>query len=306
MVKIIVAVLSLLLVSCSNSGSDSPLKYKWGSDKKIILEDGKIHTNSHFDPVSQQMVGDSLIPFVIRDSSIITTEIVGKLKTEIIEGVENRRIVSDTCITDTLFFEIRNFNGPKLLLYNKNYIRYNLFRPFVLNLLENKGKSIKEFLFVDNKRFEICGLSIGDTLSRDQIKINNVYNYPDYSVENADLISNNDVDLDIIGDKYILKLTQKDITSFDVEDVKKVITAKLGIIPVHTPAKIDEEYETEYYTWNKSGIDITLQRMVYMGYEPLKIITSRDGWNLYYSDDIKSALLINEFKNSSPKSMIIK
>lgn len=244
------------------------------------------------------MVGDTLIPINIVDSTVIITQIVGKGKWEEISNEYKFIPNSDTILTDTFMFDFKNFNGIKLLLYNTdNYY------PIVYNLLENK--SVNETNHIDNVKFEIAGYSIGDTINRNLLEIDDVTNYDLYSIEEGELKSNDDIDIELIGSMYVFKITQHDVSEYDLEDIMKVVKAKLGIEPKHTPLTKGKEYEQEYYRWNKNGVEITLQKMKYIGNDSWKRLYSNDGWTLYYEDKIMESLLINEFKNTNPKSTII-
>lgn len=304
MKKLLPFILISFFLSCSENGKNLSEKYfnlKWNNGEKIVFEQGNIHSYTHFDIDQNKMVGDSLIPFKLNDSTLIVTEITGKGKYKEINGKYDFITESDTIFIDTLRFEFRNFNGPKLLLYGMES-----FYPSVFNLDESENQEISEIKYFDNTRFEVSGLSIGDTISRENFNFDDVTNYELYSFEEAELKSNKDIDVDIIGDKYILKIIQRGISKYDLDDVIKVVSTKLNQEPKHTPTEKGKEYESEYYRWDKNGVEISLQRMKYIGNDSWKKIYSNDDWNLYYEDKIIESLLINEFKNGQPKSSIIK
>lgn len=304
MKQILLFILITLFLSCSykeKSLSEKYLNLNWNNGEKLVFENGDIHSYTHYDSIQNKMVGDSLIPFIIKDSTIIVTKIIGNGKYEEVNGKYEFKIESDTITTDTLRFEFRNFNGSKLLLYDKEW-----YYPSIFNLDKNENQDLQEIKYFDNVRFEIGGLSIGDTINRIDFQFENVSNYDTYSFEEAELISNKDIDIDVIGDKYILKIVQSEISKYDLEDVIKVVSTKLNQEPKHTPTKKDNEYESEFYRWNKNGTEISLLRMNYIGDDRWKKIYSNDDWSLYYEDKIIEALLINEFKNGQPKSLIIK
>ncbi len=304
MKQILLFILITLFLSCSykeKSLSEKYLNLNWNNGEKIVFENGDIHSYTHFDSIQNKMVGDSLITFLIKDSTIIVTKIIGKGKYEEVNGEYKFKIESDTIDTDTLRFEFRNFNGSKLLLYRKEW-----YYPSIFNLDKNENQDLQEIKYFDNVRFEIGGLSIGDTISRKDFQFEDVRNYDTYSFEEAELKSNKNINIDIIGDKYILKIIQRGISKYDLDDVIKVVSTKLNQEPKHTPTKKDSEYESEYYRWYKNGTGISLQRMKYIGNDHWKKIYSNDDWDLYYEDKIIETLLINEFKNGQPKSLIIK
>ena len=62
----VITLFSLVILNCTvkENKSDSPFQYKWGSEGKVLIQKGKLHTNTHFDSLTQKMVGDTLIPFL--------------------------------------------------------------------------------------------------------------------------------------------------------------------------------------------------------------------------------------------------
>jgi hypothetical protein len=111
------------------------------------------------------MVGDTLIPFYPNDSILTIKEILAKGKFVSTEQGSDFIIEGDTLVTDTYRFEFRNFNGLKLLLYPRDEIN-----PAVFTWQSNgKAKDFKEVKYFDNVRFEIAGLSIGDTIIKDSL-----------------------------------------------------------------------------------------------------------------------------------------
>lgn len=304
MKQILIFILITLFSSCSykeKSLSEKYLNLNWNNGEKLVFENGYFHSYTHFDSIQNKMVGDSLVPFLIKDSTIIVTKVIGKGKYEEVNGEYKLKIESDAIDTETLKFEFRNFNGSKLLLYFNDW-HY----PSIFNLDKNENQDLQEIKYFDNVRFEIGGLSIGDSISRKDFQFKGVNNNDKYSFEEVELKSNKNINVDIIGDKYILKIIQRRISKYDLDDVIKVVNTKLNQEPTHTPTKKDSEFEYEYYSWDKNGTRICLQRMKYLGNDPLTKICSNDDWNLYYEDEIIEALLINEFKNGQPKSLIIK
>jgi len=290
--------LMIIIASCSHSNKYAKyFQYKWGNGNRVILENGYMHSYTHYNSKLKKMVGDSLIPIKINDSTLIITQVVAKGKWENINEKFKFVPLSSTVVTDTFLFDFKKFHGIKLLLYKKDY------RPIVYKLLENR--TIKETHHLVDVKFKIAGYSIGDTINRNLLKIEDVSNFDSYSIEEGKLKSNENVEFDLIGGRYIFKITQHEISDYNIDDIIKVINTKLGIAPKHTPLIKGKEYEKEYYTWDKNGVSITLQKMKYIGNNTLKKLYSPEGWTLYYEDKIMDSLLKNEFKNSTPKSTVI-
>ena len=302
--KLIPLILISFFLSCNENekkNSENYFNLKWNNGEVVVIEKGSVRSYTHFDISQNKMVGDTLIPIKINDSTIIVTEIVGNGKSVEIDGKYEFKTESDTIYTDTLRFEFRNFNGPKLLLYEERS-----FYPSVFNLDKSGNQEISEIKHFENIRFEIGGLSIGDTIDREHFNFGDVSNYDEYSLEEAELKSNEDIDFEIIGDKYILKIIQRGISKYDLEDIIKVVSTKLNQEPEHTPTYQGKNHEMEYYDWDKNGVDISLSRYKYTGNDTFLKMLSNDDWTLYYQDKILESLLINEFKNGQPKSSIIK
>jgi hypothetical protein len=296
--KIYLLITMIIIAGCSDSNTnkfDKYLKYKWGNENEIILENGYIHSYTHYDTNLLKMVGDTLIPIRRIDTNLIITKIVEKRKcNNVYEYISS----SDTIVTDTFIFEFKKFNGVKLLLFKDgNY------RPIVHNLLENK--TVIETNHLGNIKFEIAGYLIGDTINRDLLEINNVINSATFSLEQGELKSNDEIDIDIIGGKFVFGITQRNISDYDIDDIIKVVNAKLGIKPKHTPLTKGKAMQQEYYSWSTNRVEIFLLKRTYTGSELLWRSYSTDGWTLSYADKIMQGLLINEFKNSNPKSTII-
>lgn len=303
MKRILLLILISIIFSCSKnekSISEKYLNLKWRDGEKLVFEEGNIHSYTHFDIDLNEMVGDSLIPIEIRDSTIVVTKIKAKGKYEEINGRYKFKTESDTIYTDTLIFECRNYNGPKLLLYSRKGFDISVF-----NLDESENQEISEIIYFNNIRFEVGGYSIGDTIDRKDFNFNDVHNYEIFSYEDAELKENKNIDVNIIGDKYILEIVQRGINESELDDVIKVVSTKLNQDPKHIPLK-GKEYDQEYYMWNKNGVGISLQKSNYLGDDPWRKIYSNNDWILYYEDEIIESLLVNEFKYGQPKSSIIK
>ncbi|MBI6121011.1 hypothetical protein [Salegentibacter maritimus] len=295
--KLLLIILSFLMFSCSDNEANKKdfLNYKWTLNNEIKIDKGNYHSYTSFDQKRGKMVGDSLIPIKTLDSSIIITQKVafGKYDSNL-NFIPN----NDTLITDTLFFDIRDFKGKtKLLLFDEN------FYPIAYDLKSNE--KLKENRKINNIPFKIAGLTIGDSIDRNEFEVKDVTNFENFSLESVEYIPNNDIDMEIIGDNFIHSIIQRKISSTDLEDIIKVVNSKLNMEAEHDPTEKNGDYESEYYRWGNNGVDITLQRMKYLGDDPWKKMASDNYWTLYYDDKVTQALLKSEFVGSKPKSTVI-
>jgi|GEM_PF-5739536 len=298
MKKTIYLFLVLFITSCLTSDKDkidTYLNYKWGNDYSVFIENGCVHSEIHFDTIKDRMVGDTLIPFIRTDSTLIISQISGLIGFD-----QNNKIVrkSDTLITDTLFFEFWSFNGPKLLLYNKNQ---NNFRCY--SLLENKNISI------DNSKerltFKIADYTIGDVIDRRVLNIEDGKTYNTHTLEKATLKSDEDIEFDLISDSVIFKITQKNISPSDIDSLLLVVLEKMKIQPKHMTINMGLANVTEYYRWYKKGVSITLQKTNYKDEDALRKFFEPNDWTLLYEDKIMETLMINEYRDPRPESAMI-
>ena len=173
-------------------------------------------------------------------------------------------------------------------------------------MLENEKKVFLEN-FDDRIKFEIADFTIGDTISRELVEIEGISSFETYTLENAVLKSNKNIEFEIIGDSIIYSISQREISDSEADDIKQVIKYKLSKEPEYTPKEIKDEYEFENYYWNKFETTIQLQKMTYLGNNFYSLLNAKiNNWALYYTDSFMGGLLIDEFKNSTPKSQILK
>ncbi|MBZ9630538.1 hypothetical protein LB465_07075 [Salegentibacter sp. LM13S] len=285
--------------SCSNSDSDSPefLNYNWKDKERVWIKNGMYNSYSHFEPDTGKMVGDSLIPIEVLNDSLLVITSIGPKGTfdEDFKFIPNR----DTVYFDTLTYELREFKGTKLLLYPVNGRFYSA-------IYELEGNAeVPTHITKDIIKFEVAGFSIGDTIDRDLIEVKDTRNYDGRAFEIVTLKTNRDVQVDLIGGKYIYKITQHGISEYDLDEVIEVVSHKMGFEPEHKPTSQAGDYEQEYYDWVKDGVRITLQKVLYVGDDSMKKLVKDNDWTLYYEDRTTSSLLWIEFADGPPKSSII-
>jgi len=257
-------------------------------------KDGYIHSHTHLDKTISEMVGDTMIPIIILDSTVIITQIIG------VQGVDdnfNLNLKSDTIIADTFLFEFMFITEPILVLTRK------FGNPFILRLKESQ--EIQETSNLKLRSFEIGGYTIGDSINRELISINEISKEDGVILEKAELASNEDIKFDIIGNNIIYSIERHNINNDKIDNVISVITEKLNSEPYHRkPAKVVGDYTRENYLWFTYDVDINLFRLKYEGNDPFGIYSKGD-WILYYDNDILQPILSLVYGNNKPKSSII-
>lgn len=285
-----------MLIGCQNDKVSTYLSYNWGNDSTIIFENGFIHSKTHYDLKLNKMVGDTLFPIKRFDSLLIISQIVNNGNWRKTDTNYTFTPSKDTLIIDTFVFKLRNFYGPKLFMFDTK----GKFITF-LKLLDRDKTLILEN-YVSQYDFKIANYTIGDKIDRELFEITDISNYDNYTIEIAQLKNNKNIDFRIIGDSIIEGISQFKISNLDTSDIIKVINNKLGIKPEYFPKKIEDNFEVESFYWNKSGISIHLIKTQFIN----SLYSSVENWSLLYSDEIKSQVLIDKYKNNKPKSTIIK
>ncbi len=290
-----------IISSCKNLQQSPYTKffnYKWyNSAGALMIEDGCIHSRTHLDQTTFEMVGDTLIPLIILDSSIIITQIAG-----IGEVDDNLNFIlkSDTLIKDTFLFEFMNITEPLLVLQRK-------YRdPWILKLKE--PKAINETNHLNLRSFEIEGYTIGDSINRGIINIQDINDDEGFILEEAELASNEEIKFDIIGDNIIYSIERHNIDNDEIDNIIRVITEKLNSEPRHSdPTKMHgiENFSSESYSWYTYDVDIRLIRVIYEGDDPLRMIYTDENWILYYDNRILQPILSLVFGSEKAKSSII-
>ncbi|MFO7863583.1 MAG: hypothetical protein R6U85_06250 [Salinivirgaceae bacterium] len=294
--------LLLATVSCTTQTSIEERAFidnEWYIGNDVIFRDAYSVSYTHFDAQRKEMVGDTLFPISITDSTITYTLIKGVGKYN-----KNRQyeLIGDTTITATVGYDFKVKNNKSyLVLYAENY-------PKVCTS-QKKDLNIKETNNYEQTKFRIASkYTIGETIDRELVKTRGIYNYDTYTIEDCELITNRDIKIKIIGYNYIYAIEQHNIPHYRIKDIVKVVSSKLNQEAVYVPARQLSEtsdYAYEFYSWNKNGVRIKLERSHYIGDYAYMNLLDTDTWNLYYDDDVQKSLLIEQHKSSKPQSTII-
>lgn len=231
-------------------------------------------------------------PITITDSTIIIKVIKDKKVYQ--------PVISETR-KDTVYYDFKYVNNnPVLLLY---------FDSFPILLTPKNKVKVHETSNYPSIKFVMGGYSIGQEIDRSLLKTRGIYNYEKYTIEDCELKENRDITIKIIGYNSIYSIERKNIPDFRVEEIKRVITSKLDQQPEYSPMKKwteDSDYEYEFYRWSNYGVRMTLSKSKYVGKSSFVNYFDNDDWVLSYDDDVMKAILIEKFKNSEPKSEIIR
>jgi hypothetical protein len=231
-------------------------------------------------------------PFSITDSTIIIK--VTKSKNGEQSGVDDVR-------NDTVLYDMKYLNNkPILLVY---------FDAFPLLLNSKKNLKFVETNNYPRVNFTMGGYTIGQEIDRNLLKTRGIYNYEKYTIEDCELKENRDITIKIIGYNTVYSIERKNVPDFRIEEIKRVITAKLNQEADYSPMKKwteDADYEYEFYRWSNYGVRMTLSKSNYVGNSSFVNYFDNDEWVLSYDDDVMKAILIEKFENSEPKSEIIR
>jgi len=271
---------------------------EWTIGDEVIFRNDSSVSYAKFDPVKKEMVGEKLFPITLTDSTISYTLIKGKGNYN-----DQRQYVlyGDTTIVYNSGYDFKMVNDePKLIIYAENY-------PKICSSKKSK-LNIKPTSNYEQIKFEIGKYSIGTRIDREILKTRGIYNYDTYTIEDCELKTNHDIKIKIIGYNQIYAIERHNIPNYRVEEIKKVVTSKMGVEPVYVPmSQLSEssDYAYEFYQWSKNGVRIKLERSRYVGDYAYMNLLDSDAWILYYDDDVQKALLIEQHKKSKPHSTII-
>lgn len=309
------SLLAILLVGCSSNDVSLERKYfsyNWKDGDSTVFEGGKLHMPKSFDTIFREgstwpsqiiPIGDTLIDFEILDSAIVYNY-------KILTTSDDTDTSVSKFISDTLMFEFREFEGPKLIMESPVWFFYNDL-PYYRILSLQEDQSLEEFVEIigfDTIDFSIRGLSIGDTIDREDFVFRDVstHYYPfEYTYEEAMLLSDPDIEVEVCDKRFITLIKRKHIPSRHVDDIKDVVSHKLNQEAGYR--KRDSKTKTyESYNWYKQGISIQLKEKRHF-YNTLGKLWGlpEDGWVLTYENEIYTQLVNSSKKNKGPQSLII-
>lgn len=302
MKKLLVPLVAILVtLSCDTSNSIKNKAFtgnEWTIGDEILFRNDSSVSYVKFDSEKGEMIGDTTFPITITDSTITFTLVRGK-------GHYNDQrqyvLTGDTTVTTTVGYDFAMVNDePKLILYAENYPKVCSSKKTDLNIKPTNN--------YEQVKFTVAKYSIGDRIDRDLLKTRGIYNYETYTIEDCELKTNHDIKIKIIGYNQIYAIERHNIPQYRVEEIKEVVTSKMGQEPVYVPMRQlsdNSDYAYEFYRWSQNGVRIKLERSRYIGDYAYMNLLDSDTWTLYYDDDVQKALLIEQHKKSKPHSTII-
>lgn len=288
-----IIIITILFSSCIKDTNHN-LKYfekvAWGIENDVWIDNLFYHSAIKYDKNLNKMVGDTFFPIHLTDSTLTYNNNW---------AVKVGKNMKDTLISETIRYDIKEIEGTKKLFLYNDYE--------VVNILTTKD-DLKDFEETNNYKsikFEIDGFSIGDTISRSEIKENYIQDNKDCLVEVVYLKSKPNVRLEIIGLKHILKINTP-IEKKELKSVIDLITRKMGTEPKHDKFIVDpNNFGNEYYSWYKNGLSVSLLGLYYVN-NKRDFFAKQDYWQLNCSNNISGKILIEKYKNITPISTKIK
>jgi hypothetical protein len=269
----------------------------WYHNDRLLIRNDSSVIFTEFDSVQKVPINKQIIPLTINDSCLIITR-----SQERGYHNQNREFVVTHMerLIDTVLFDLKYINKkPKLILY---------IEPFPLILSTKNQLTFPETQNFKPVKFLIANYSIGDQIDRSLLKTRGIYNYPNYTIEDCEFLENKDITIKIIGYNTIFSIERRRIENYRIDEIIKVVTGKMGLIPEYRPMRqwIDgSNYEYEFYRWEDNGVQINLSRSKYIGSDVYKTLVSGDDWVLSYDDLFQQAVLVETYRNGMPQSSII-
>jgi hypothetical protein len=290
---IIFFLLFIILNSCQSPVEQSLnekyfIENEWLYGDKVFISNDTMLSNKFIDDSTSK-----IYPMIITDSTLQILHVDENDKTnELVQGA----------MVDTVPYDLKYINNkPVLLIYFDSY-------PILLTS-KNQSLRFSETSNYKKVKFVMGGYTIGQEIDRNLLKTRGLYNYENYTIEDCELKENRDITIKIIGYNTVYSIERKNIPHFRIDEIIRVITKKLNHQPEYSPMKKwtdDSDYEYEFYRWSNYGVRMTLSKSNYIGESSFTNYFDTDEWTLSYDDDVMKAVLIEKFKNSEPKSDIIK
>ncbi len=297
----IITIIIASFFGCNSSVEQKSKQYfkdvEWFYGDEIVFRNGYSISFTKYDAEKKIFYKDSAFPISLNDTGIVYTRYRK-------QGVynDNAEFEVTNCekLVDTIRFDFKYINKQaKLILY---------LEPFPLILSTNKPLRLKETSNYSPIKFVISYYSIGDQIDRSFLKTRGIYNYPNYTIEDCELIGNKDITFKIIGYNTIYAIERRSIENFRIEEIVKVVNSKLSLAAKYRPMRqwIDgADYEYEFYRWSENGVQINLSHSKYIGSQVYKTLVKSNDWVLSYDDSFLQAILVETYRNGKPHSSII-
>ena len=294
-------ILFVLLLSCTKSSEEKLVKkyfdLTWSTKDGVFFKNGGTHSPTYLDTTTHELVGDTIIPFRIAGDYVIVEWLAAADIKPIDDRIEFKwGVVKDTLRTDTLLYELKNFHGPKLLLYWSDSV--------LLHVL--KTDDIAEIIPINPRssiEFEISGYSLGDRLDLASVDLQESEVDDDLGVlvETYSLKEDEDIEFSAIGGDIISGIVRKNITQDQLPGVIEVISQKTQEKPVEFSN--EHGYATvRNMFWLHDEISINL---IKIDWKNRLYFESEATWDLHYSSESIERMLAISYMDEVPKSSII-
>lgn len=152
--------------------------------------------------------------------------------------------------------------------------------------------------------FKIKGYSIGDTIDTKKWKLiksetQNGYGSGDYILDEYQSLIDEKLNIKVIGHNYIFEIKQLDINDNEIDNIKNVVSKKVGKKEDCNDYKRDMGYAVEYtacYWFHNSGTNVILSH-----YEDIYGIKR---WELKLENEVKTSILCHVFSQANVSSII--
>ncbi len=285
--------LIILLNSCSFdkrllTDQPDPTEYKWGTNKRIIIENGYYHSYRHLDTLTHQLKGDTLIPleFTENNKVVLTRLLSSQMDMRETEGGITEFVTTEaTFRKDTFIFDMQKQAGKSfLILYSDN-------AASLVYELKDENTEISETNNLKQPVYRIKGYTVGETIDREAIDIVFTDNFGQSVVEEARLTADPAILFIIVGRKHIEQIQQFDISNGALESIKKelnkLFTRKAEYEEIINGEGPDRQIMQGYF-WNEKEVSISLQRTI-----PDGGVRAEPDWTLTYNNYIITNILQN-------------
>lgn len=295
--KLFAILIVLVMFQCKTDRTDlsssDPLLYSWGTETTTVIEKGYFHSNKSLDTLSNQLVGDTLIPVLIQDARMVIEKLEPlQMEMKIVDGIEDFYITKIGYKKDTFDFEIKTIIGKTfLLLLSETSSSQAL-------ILKDSDKAVTE---TGNKVFpdyKVGGYAVGDKIERDDMQVLSKDQFGKTLTEVAILMDNENIYLKVIGSSYIEEIRWININEAAADKLKNNLNSSFKNDPAieHFTDRtgIERELITSYY-WSENEASVLLSNTTEFG-------ELDKSWTLTYNNLIISNIL-NNYLNSDTNNL---
>ena len=280
----------IVLFQCKTDHADQttydPGSYSWGTTAETLIEKGYYHSKKSLDTISNQLVGDTLIPVSIQDSKMVIEKLEPlQMELKIIDGIEDFYITRIGYKKDTFDYAIKNITGKSfLILLSETSSSY----VFILKDQDNILPETTNIIFPD---YKVGGYAVGDEIIRDDIEVVSKDQFGTILTEEAIHIDNENIYFKVIGSSYIEEIRWLNLNEAATEKIMKELNKKFKDTPsieyIIDPDGNETELIASYY-WSENEVNVLLSRTTEFG-------ELDKTWTLTYNNLIVSNILNNYF-----------